>query len=51
VGPAKVRQRMARLQSRLVYAHADQGCFSIFEEAQYRGVKAAEHILRQLGGR
>ncbi len=43
------RRALARLTGRFVYAHADVSGFSIFEEAQYRGVRAAEHILRALG--
>lgn len=33
------------------FAHADLSGFSLFEEAQYRGVLAAERTLRQLGVR
>ena len=33
------------------FAHADVSGFSIFEEAQYRGVLAAERTLRRLGVR
>jgi hypothetical protein len=44
------RRAVARLNGRFVYAHADLSGFSIFEEAQYRGVQAAEHVLRVLGG-
>ncbi len=36
---------------RLRFAHADVSGFSIFEEAQYRGVLAAERTLRRLGHR
>ena len=36
---------------RLRFAHADVSGFSIFEEAQYRGVLAAERTLRHLGVR
>jgi len=36
---------------RLRFAHADVSGFSIFEEAQYRGVLAAERTLRRLGVR
>ena len=43
------RARLARLSGRLVYANSDLSGFSIFEEAQYRGVRAAEHILRAIG--
>lgn len=37
--------------SRLRFAHADVSGFSLFEEAQYRGVLAAERTLRHLGMR
>jgi hypothetical protein len=36
---------------RLRFAHADVSGFSLFEEAQYRGVLAAERTLRRLGVR
>lgn len=45
------RRRIAASTGRLLYAHSDVSGFSIFEEAQYRGVKAAEAVLRALGGR
>ncbi|MEI7430978.1 MAG: FAD/NAD(P)-binding protein [Betaproteobacteria bacterium] len=35
----------------LRFAHADVSGFSLFEEAQYRGVLAAERTLRRLGKR
>jgi hypothetical protein len=34
---------------RLRFAHADVSGFSLFEEAQYRGVLAAERTMRRLG--
>jgi glycine/D-amino acid oxidase-like deaminating enzyme len=34
----------------LFFANSDLSGFSIFEEAQYRGVRAAERALRALGG-
>jgi hypothetical protein len=41
-----VRQRLADFRSRrLSLAHADLSGFSLFEEAQYRGVVAAERLL------
>jgi hypothetical protein len=46
-GPA--RQLFARDASRLRFAHADVSGFSLFEEAQYRGVLAAGRTLRRLG--
>jgi monoamine oxidase len=43
------RQRLAAFQSRhLTLAHADLSGFSLFEEAQYRGVLAAERVLARL---
>ena len=38
-----------RTGERLHFAHADVSGFSLFEEAQYRGVLAAERVMRQLG--
>jgi hypothetical protein len=35
----------------VLFANSDLSGFSIIEEAQYRGVQAAEHALRWLGGR
>ncbi|MDE2439664.1 MAG: FAD-dependent oxidoreductase [Betaproteobacteria bacterium] len=41
------RERLAAFQSpRLTLAHADLSGFSLFEEAQYRGIVAARRILR-----
>lgn len=37
--------------ARIQFAHADVSGFSLFEEAQYRGVLAAERVLRRLGRR
>lgn len=46
------RQRLADFRSRrLTLAHADLSGFSLFEEAQYRGVAAAERVLARLGMR
>ncbi len=43
------RQKMVDFRHpRLALAHADLSGFSLFEEAQYRGVMAAERSLRQL---
>jgi protoporphyrinogen oxidase len=39
------RERAARPQGNIYFAHSDLSGFSIFEEAQYRGVLAAERIL------
>lgn len=43
------RQLFAADGERLRFAHADVSGFSLFEEAQYRGVLAAERTLRRLG--
>ena len=45
------RTRFAADGERLRFAHADVSGFSLFEEAQYRGVLAAERTLRRLGVR
>ncbi len=47
----EARQRFAADGERLRFAHADVSGFSLFEEAQYRGVLAAERTLRRLGVR
>ena len=43
------RRRLAQSNGRLLFANSDLSGFSIFEEAQYRGVSAAEKILHQAG--
>ena len=45
------RRRLRRRQGRILFANSDLSGFSIFEEAQYRGVVAADSVLRVLGGR
>lgn len=42
------RRSITKLQGRLLFANSDLSGFSIFEEAQYRGVVAAEHALRRI---
>ena len=43
------RTRLANDRTgRIQYAHSDVSGFSVFEEAQYRGVQAADRILRRL---
>ena len=42
------RQRLAATNGPIYYANSDVSGFSIFEEAQYRGVKAADSALRRL---
>jgi len=43
------RLRRARPQGSLVYAHSDLSALPLIEEAQYRGVAAARHVLQMLG--
>jgi hypothetical protein len=43
------RKRLAEWGTNLVLANSDLSGFSIFEEAQDRGVMAADRILRRLG--
>jgi len=43
------RRELARGEGRLRFANSDLSGISIFEEAQYRGVEAAEGVLRRLG--
>jgi hypothetical protein len=45
------RQRFAGDGARIRFAHADASGLSLFEEAQYRGVLAAERTLRRLDKR
>jgi hypothetical protein len=35
----------------LFYANSDLSGFSIFEEAQYRGVRAADRVMQAMGRR
>jgi glycine/D-amino acid oxidase-like deaminating enzyme len=42
------RKRLAANSGRLLYASSDLSGFSIFEEAQYRGVKAADRAMKLL---
>ena len=44
----EARRRFAADGAHLRFAHADVSGFSLFEEAQYRGVLAAERTLRRL---
>ncbi|MEQ1948031.1 MAG: FAD-dependent oxidoreductase [Bryobacteraceae bacterium] len=43
------RRALAKSSGRFRFANSDVSGFSIFEEAQYRGVTAAEGILRAIG--
>jgi hypothetical protein len=45
------RAALARGWGRVQFAHADVSGLSLFEEANYQGVRAAEATLRQLGVR
>jgi len=45
------RRRLAKLEGRVLFANSDLSGFSIFEEAQYRGVRAAEKVLERIGGK
>jgi len=44
------RRRLVRGNGRILFANSDLSGFSIFEEAQYRGVTAAEKALAALSG-
>lgn len=44
----KARERLLQPGRRLHLAHADLSGYSVFEEAQYRGVLAAERVMRAL---
>jgi glycine/D-amino acid oxidase-like deaminating enzyme len=48
---SKERERLRTPKGRLLFANSDLSGFSIFEEAQYHGVRAAEQVLAQIGGR
>jgi hypothetical protein len=43
------RRRFIDSKGPVYYAHSDLSGFSIFEEAQYRGAMAADHVLRDVG--
>jgi hypothetical protein len=43
------RRQLAQAWGRVHFAHADVSGLSLFEEANYRGVRAAEAVLRRLG--
>ncbi|MBL8231154.1 MAG: hypothetical protein JNL98_21860, partial [Bryobacterales bacterium] len=45
----ETRRRLVAWGSDIVLANSDLSGFSIFEEAQYRGVQAADRILKRLG--
>lgn len=41
----EARQRLMNAQDRVLFAHSDLSGYSVFEEANYRGVLAAERVL------
>jgi hypothetical protein len=43
------RKRLPRLQGRIRFANSDLSGISIFEEAQYHGVEAAQRVLQRIG--
>ena len=45
------RQRLTKRQGRILFANSDVSGISIFEEAQYHGVKSAEEILQLIEGK
>jgi len=45
------RGELCKPRARLHLAHSDLSGFSTFEEAQYRGIAAAERVLTALGAR
>jgi hypothetical protein len=44
------RRSLAEPRGRMVFANSDLSGLSLFEEAQYRGVRAADHALQVIGG-
>jgi hypothetical protein len=45
------RRHLARFNERILFANSDLSGISIFEEAQYHGVEAAQKVLLKLHGR
>jgi len=45
------RERLASVRGRLLFANSDLSGISIFEEAQYRGIEAAQKILHSIAGK
>jgi hypothetical protein len=45
------RKQLSKREGRLLFANSDLSGISIFEEAQYHGVQAAEKVLQKVGGR
>jgi hypothetical protein len=48
---AEERRRLARPTGRILFANSDLSAISIFEEAQYHGVEAAQVVLNHLSHR
>jgi hypothetical protein len=48
---SKERGHLARFNDRILFANSDLSGISIFEEAQYHGVEAAQKVLLKLHGR
>jgi hypothetical protein len=44
------RRNLAKSRGRILFANSDLSGFSIFEEAQYRGIDTADRVLRKVGG-
>ncbi|HWY21202.1 MAG TPA: FAD-dependent oxidoreductase [Candidatus Acidoferrum sp.] len=44
------RRSLAKAHGRILFANSDLSGFSIFEEAQYRGVTAADRLIHEVGG-
>jgi len=44
------RRNLAKGHDRILFANSDLSGFSIFEEAQYRGVTAADRAMRTISG-
>jgi hypothetical protein len=44
------RERLKRRDGRILLANSDLGAISIFEEAQFHGVEAAQSVLHRLRG-
>ena len=45
----EARRRAAEHHGAIRFAHSDMSGISLFEEAQYHGVRAAEQVMRELG--
>ena len=45
----EARRRAADAYGPVCFAHSDMSGLSLFEEAQYRGVRAAENLMRDIG--